>query len=492
MRRIAIFTILVLCAAPMVSVFGQYKEVGFEVGIHGGAAIDQSTGIHDPIAGAMIGIDLAFPLFPALQLELSGSWAELRAKTEIAKTEIRTEMIPVDLKLKLAPFKTPGFIPYIFAGAGVLNYNHEKQGSAPDSVWPGTPKDGWAFYVPAGVGMTFKISSRTAFDIRGAYNYSTSEHVTPDPDDDPDAFVSALVGLRITGGPSNPDLDGDELLNKDEKRVGTDMRNPDTDADTLLDGEEQIHLNTNPLAGDTDSDGLGDYAEAKRHNTDPLKSDTDGEGLSDGEEVNQYRTNPLKPDGDDDGLRDHAEVHDTHTDPNKSDSDGDGLSDGAEVNRHKTDPLKQDTDGGTIADGLEVERGSNPLDPSDDMQAPPPPVIIFEMDKPVVLEGINFAFNSSEILPESEKILNQAHESMHAHPEIVVEISGHTDSKGSNEYNQRLSERRANAVRNWMMNHGIDGSRMVAVGNGEERPVASNETEDGRLRNRRIEFKRIR
>jgi outer membrane protein OmpA-like peptidoglycan-associated protein len=485
MRRFAVIAFLMLCAAAVVPVYGQYKDVGFEVGVHGGIAHDLSTGTTDVIPGGMLGLDIAFPLFPALQLEASGSYAELHS------AHTRTVFIPGDLKLKLAPFRISGFIPYLFAGAGVSYYTHEKQ---PDTITVSSQdlaETGFVLYVPAGVGFQFKVSDHTSLDLRGSYDYVASPDLTPDPDQDNDAFATALIGLRVNGGPRNQDTDGDLLLNKDEKKVGTDPKNPDTDADSLTDYDEHVTHKTNPLKADTDDDGLMDGNEVLVQKTDPLNPDTDGDGLTDGHEVMDLGTNPLKVDTDGDGLADGAELTQYKTDPLKADTDGDGLSDGAEVNQHKTDPKKQDTDGGTIADGLEVERKSNPLDPSDDMPATPPPqVIIFELNKPVVLEGINFAFNSAEILPESEKILNPALESLKAHQEIVVEISGHTDSKGSDEYNQSLSERRANAVRNWMMNHGITGSRMAAIGYGEKRPIASNDSEDGRLRNRRIEFTR--
>ena len=98
-----------------------------------------------------------------------------------------------------------------------------------------------------------------------------------------------------------------------------------------------------------------------------------------------------------------------------------------------------DTDGGTIADGLEVERGTNPLNAKDDMPpTPAPQVLVFELDKPVVLPGIQFEFNKAVIKPESESVLIQAYNSLNDHPEIEVEISGHADAIGSDEYNQQL------------------------------------------------------
>jgi len=157
------------------------------------------------------------------------------------------------------------------------------------------------------------------------------------------------------------------------------------------------------------------------------------------------------------------------------------LKDGEEVNSFKTDPLKKDTDGGTIDDGVEVRRGTNPLDPTDD---------VVKIGVPIVLEGITFATNKFAVLPESEKILMGALKTLQMHSDILVEISGHTDNVGSNSSNQRLSQRRADAVKAWLVSKGIAPDRISAVGYGEESPRVANDTESNRRMNRRIEFKR--
>ncbi|MFQ6092536.1 MAG: OmpA family protein [bacterium] len=105
------------------------------------------------------------------------------------------------------------------------------------------------------------------------------------------------------------------------------------------------------------------------------------------------------------------------------------------------------------------------------------------------LRGITFEFNKSTIRPDSYPILDEAAQTLKEIPELKVQIEGHTDSIGSDEYNQKLSEARANAVRNYLIaRHQIDPSRLVAVGFGEKRPVADNSTEEGRQLNRRIDF----
>jgi outer membrane protein OmpA-like peptidoglycan-associated protein len=78
---------------------------------------------------------------------------------------------------------------------------------------------------------------------------------------------------------------------------------------------------------------------------------------------------------------------------------------------------------------------------------------------------------------------------MNQYPNTLIRVEGHTDSRGSNEYNMDLSHRRANAVKNLLVQRGIAGSRIEAVAFGETMPVASNDTEAGRQKNRRVEIK---
>lgn len=108
----------------------------------------------------------------------------------------------------------------------------------------------------------------------------------------------------------------------------------------------------------------------------------------------------------------------------------------------------------------------------------------------VVLKGIYFDFNSAVIKPTSYPVLDDAAKVLKAKPRMRVEIAGHTDSVGSDSYNQKLSYQRANAVRDYLITyHSIDPSRLIAVGYGETQPIADNLTKSGRDLNRRIEFR---
>ena len=115
-------------------------------------------------------------------------------------------------------------------------------------------------------------------------------------------------------------------------------------------------------------------------------------------------------------------------------------------------------------------------------------VIVLVKGKTVVLRGVNFEFNKATLTNYSEKILWRAYNALVANPDVSVVITGHTDNVGSQKYNQVLSLKRAQAVKNWLVQKGIASKRMRTVGRGMNEPIASNETEEGRLENRRMEF----
>jgi outer membrane protein OmpA-like peptidoglycan-associated protein len=120
-------------------------------------------------------------------------------------------------------------------------------------------------------------------------------------------------------------------------------------------------------------------------------------------------------------------------------------------------------------------------------EKPRPPKI--EAKKIVIDQKIHFDFDKSVIKKESYGILDDVASILKSHPQIKkVRVEGHTDSIGSDAYNQKLSERRANSVRDYLISKGIDGSRLEAVGYGESRPIADNKTAEGRAQNRRTEF----
>ncbi|GAB4192750.1 MAG: OmpA family protein [Wenzhouxiangellaceae bacterium] len=111
-----------------------------------------------------------------------------------------------------------------------------------------------------------------------------------------------------------------------------------------------------------------------------------------------------------------------------------------------------------------------------------------EVQEKIDLPGVQFEFDSARLTAKSLAILNEAAALLNHHSKIKVEVGGHTDSVGSDSYNQQLSERRAAAVRQYLIDKGVSADRMTSRGYGEDRPVASNETDAGRAQNRRTEL----
>ena len=107
----------------------------------------------------------------------------------------------------------------------------------------------------------------------------------------------------------------------------------------------------------------------------------------------------------------------------------------------------------------------------------------------LVLHGVNFEFDQDRLTANAQVLLDQVASELGSHPTIKVEIACHTDSKGSDSYNQKLSQSRATAVLDYLLGKGIDASRMTAQGFGESMPVADNQTDEGREQNRRVELK---
>jgi outer membrane protein OmpA-like peptidoglycan-associated protein len=102
--------------------------------------------------------------------------------------------------------------------------------------------------------------------------------------------------------------------------------------------------------------------------------------------------------------------------------------------------------------------------------------------------NVTFDFDSATLKPQFSPVLDNVAQTLTQYNQTVVEVAGHTDSVGTDAYNQALSQRRANSVAAYLGSHGIMQQRMITVGAGESRPIASNDTDGGRAQNRRVEI----
>lgn len=374
------------------------------------------------------------------------------------------------------------------------------------------------------------------------YEEVRSHHTLPlNKDTDGEGLNDYVEVMKYHTDPLKADSDDDGLNDFEEvQKHHTDPMRPDTDAEGLQDGRE-VRIGSNPGIADSDRDGLNDFEEAEQTHTDPLKPDSDSDSLSDYEESTEFRTDPLKPDTDGDGLTDGEEVKQHHTDPLAPDTDGDTLSDFAEIRKIGTDPLKRDTDDDGIADNLdrcplapetyngyqdtdgcpdspsrEIATGPGGRASRDPSRAgfPSIPGVAGQPGFPgdstgvgasglwasrmdtmtlhegeiVTLFGVNFEVDKDIIRPESYPILEEDAKLFLLYPELIVEIRGHTDSDASSEYNQKLSQRRAESVKRFLVQRGVAPERMITKGFAFSKPVAPNTDVFGKARNRRIEF----
>jgi len=394
-----------------------------------------------------------------------------------------TTIYPVDARLIIHPLNPGKIDPFAFVGFGFTYFNPKDRDLQQLPRNANSEYSHFTGFFPVGVGLHYFVTENTGVGVNANYNYTMSDNLDDIKTGGKDAWWNISLSL-FAYLKANNDPDGDKLLNDEEKQIGTDPLNPDTDGEGLKDGEEVHTYHTNPLKKDTDDDELNDKEEIVTYKTDPLRADTDGDGLRDGEEISKYHTDPLVVDTDGEGLSDGDEVIKYHTDPIKKDTDGDSLSDADEVIKYKTDPLVFDTDKGGVDDGKEIQLGLNPLDPSDD-------VPIIKVGERIILEGVNFQTNKTTLLPQAKTILDQVAQSLLANPTAEVAIHGHTDNVGGAKHNMTLSLGRAEAVKTYIVSRGVPASRIKTKGYGFTKPIADNSKAEGRAKNRRIEFVRI-
>lgn len=502
LKYLGLITILYLISSNLT--FGQSRDYDTKFGLqfNGLMGLTDFKEYENFKPGYLARAFLRMELGYAIEAELGGGYG-IQQGLDFSENYYQTQLIPIDLRFLIRPFNSESFNPYLYAGIGALNY---KVKDLPTSQQPDDAKgEGWTGNVPVGLGFEFGLSESLILDLSGGVTYTFTDDINYFARGAKDAYATVGLGLTFVSGSGSSDSDKDGLKKSEEKVYGTDYDNPDTDGDGIKDGDEIYVFKTDPKNSDTDKDGLTDGDELNKYKSNPLKMDsdndgiddknefeeyktdamlvdTDNDGLNDGEEINKFKTNPLEKDSDNDNLNDGDEIKEYKTNPIKADTDGDGLNDGDEVVKYKTNPLDIDTDGGTVSDNTEIRRGTNPKDANDD---------VVKVDAPMVLEGVTFASGKSDITPESAVILEQALKTLQTYGDIIVEIRGYTDNVGRKSSNIKLSQKRADSVRNWLVEKGIDGSRIRAIGFGPENPIVPNDTAENKRKNRRIEFVRV-
>ncbi len=320
---------------------------------------------------------------------------------------------------------------------------------------------------------------------------------------------------------SEPDSDRDGIPNRrdackneaedlDGFQDGDGCPDPDNDGDGLLDGSDACPLDPEDVDGlqddegcpdrDNDRDRIADRIDACPDEPEDKDRFEDSDGCPD-------------PDNDADGIedaRDHCPntpedfdgfFDDDGCPEDELDADADGVIDNFDPCPNDPEDFDgyQDDDGcpelDNDSDGIEDDIDICPDEPEefngylDEDGCPDETKAVVQDDRIVILEKVFFFVNEDRIKPESYGVLDAVASALEANPQVErLRVEGHTDSQGSDSYNQELSERRAQAVRLYLLGRGIADERLLSEGYGELYPIASNFTPEGREQNRRVEF----
>ena len=285
-------------------------------------------------------------------------------------------------------------------------------------------------------------------------------------------------GMGLTRGYATPDfrvLGGVVFTSAKKKPLPEPAAPVDSDGDGLLDPDDECPNEPEDKDGFEDENGCPDP-----DNDGDGVLDVDDKCIMDPEDKDNFEDEDgcAEPDNDLDGILDVSDM--CPNDPEDKDTfeDADGCPD-------------PDNDGDTI---LDVD-DKCPMEPEtvngkDDEDGCPDSKAKIEGKKIIILEKIYFNYNKTTIMKKSFEVLDDVVEVMKNYPQIeLIEVEGHTDTRGKAKYNKRLSAGRAKAVAQYLTQHGVDKSRVQSVGKGEEEPLVSPEqTEEDFEKNRRVEF----
>ncbi|RME20462.1 MAG: OmpA family protein [Deltaproteobacteria bacterium] len=382
--------------------------------------------------------------------------------------------------------------PVTFFGAvgpGIaIEQEHVKEGDPAYGEHPTTNEHGYGLYegastkflLNAGPGAWLRFG-QSPFGLRTDFRYMlTIGGVPADFDGDPTTLESDILHnwewtlslqARLGQGAADTDKDG---IPDDSDRCIDDPEDKDDFEDT--DGCPDL---------DNDDDGILDADDECALDPEDRDDFQDADGCPD-------------PDNDEDGIVDQDDrcINDPGTAEAQGcpDRDGDTLADMDDECPDEPGPVEAggcpDQDGDRVPD----KRDECPTEPADPRVDPSrsngcPERVVVTTDEVVILDKVYFDTDQATIKRSSYPILNDVAEVLKKYPDIkLVEIQGHTDSQASDEYNLDLSQRRAEAVRQYLIDKGVEPERLVAKGYGESQPIDTNDTAEGRARNRRVQF----
>jgi outer membrane protein OmpA-like peptidoglycan-associated protein len=481
--------VAVSLAGVVPSSFAQEKNVATgtseppaEIGVLGGAGFHDAklNPAREEGIGALGGVRLGYRLVPAVGWFADFTWSTFNPREVVPFPDnIDVATGRSGLEFLFWPKMSSPTKAFLAASAGIMDFNWSKDFS---SYRPGLAS--------VGIGLRTVVNNRWAFRVEGRGSRTWGSHndrivqypaAPGEPQGDHIGAVvtnyQALAGISLLFLGGSKDADGDGVPDNLDKC-------PDTPMGWMVDARGC------PL--DSDNDGVPDGAD-RCANT-PTGATVDNKGC------------PV--DSDNDGVPDGIDTCPNTpagaTVDNKgcpTDSDNDGVPDGIDtcpntpsgaIVDNKGCPMDSDGDG--VYDGIDKCPGtppSTPVDPQGCPQKAAAPPAIPQGKEPLVLQGVNFISGKATLTPSSAATLDNVAASMKQYPDVKVEIGGHTDSVGSDEMNQKLSEARAETVKQYLVSQGVSASRLTTRGYGESKPIGDNSTPEGRAMNRRIELIKI-
>ncbi len=457
------------------------EDAGFRIGLYGGVLIadPDETITTGPTAGLRLGwqFDRVFALEGNLgySQSLTSSNAQRLARVLTPRLDLLIH-IPTDTV----------FTPFFVVGPGLIWKRVNRDASVQEGSTNG---DGYGlfknpdtdFLWNIGGGALVQLGELPLFvrvDLRYLGNVGNEPHGGRDGDYFNYAEITgSLTGRFGEGGPRDTDGDGysdrEDLCPEDPEDFdgfvdGDGCEDPDNDEDGIEDDFDECPDTPEDTDGWEDRDGCPD-------------PDNDGDGFSDRE----------------DECPDHAEDVDDFEDGDGCpdlDNDEDGTMDEEDECPVVPGPVASfgcpDGDNDRVPD----HRDDCPDRKCDERADPKrsdgcPSQVVVTREEVVILDKVHFEYNKAVIRSVSHDILDQVASVLARYPDIRrVEVQGHTDSDGSEEANLDLSQRRAEAVVEYLVEQGIDRSRLTPIGYGEAEPIDTNDTRSGRANNRRVQF----
>jgi len=485
--------LLGVCLIASGMTFAANGEKGsWEVGVFAGAAFPDDytitgTGTANPQDDVLFGARVGTFLTSLWSLEASYQHLSTRSSFGGTPSDVKVAFDAVRVNA-LVNFR-PGAVTRPFLTFGIGN-EEAKFGSLLDSSDIG---------FNAGGGLRWELGE--SFGMRLDARYIRINLDTPV--DNSQDNIEATIGMHWSfGGGAPADTDGDGVPDRKDRCPDTprgatvdDHGCPsDGDGDGVMDGLDRCPetpagyaVDAEGCSSDKDGDGVNDVLDACPDTPTGAKvdargcpMDSDGDGVFDG--IDACPETPAGAKVDARGC--------------SMDSDGDGVADGVDKCPDTPRGAKVDAngcptdgDGDGVFDGIDKCPETTPGKKVDEKGCE----ILFAQERAtLVLDNVNFELSSAELTAPSRKILDSVVQALvQSYADISLEVSGHTDSSGSAGYNQRLSQQRAESVRDYLASKGIGAERLTAKGYGESQPIADNATDEGSARNRRVELKRL-